>query len=308
MEHLSLGLVGYGKIAQDQHLPAILGNPAFQLNAVATLGQPCPRVDNFRSLDALLQQGPAIAAVSFCTPPQGRYAQVRQALLAGKHVLVEKPPCASLGEAMALVELARAQGVTCLFAWHSRFAPAVAPARQWLEGKALRSVAITWKEDVRTWHPGQAWIWQAGGQGVFDPGINALSIVTALLPGPLFVTAAQLQVPANHQAPIAARLQMTDAHGLPVTADFDWDHPQPDIWRVLIETNGGVLRLERGGAALFIDDVEQTLPAEAEYPSLYRHFQQLIERQASDADLQPLRLVADAFMAGSRTLVEAFHD
>lgn len=101
---------------------------------------------------------------------------------------------------------------------------------------------------------------------------------------------------------------MTDAHGLPVTADFDWDHPQPDIWRVLIETNGGVLRLERGGAALFIDDVEQTLPAEAEYPSLYRHFQQLIERQASDADLQPLRLVADAFMAGSRTLVEAFHD
>lgn len=165
MEHLSLGLVGYGKIAQDQHLPAILGNPAFQLNAVATLGQPCPRVDNFRSLDALLQQGPAIAAVSFCTPPQGRYAQVRQALLAGKHVLVEKPPCASLGEAMALVELARAQGVTCLFAWHSRFAPAVAPARQWLEGKALRSVAITWKEDVRTWHPGQAWIWQAGGKG-----------------------------------------------------------------------------------------------------------------------------------------------
>ena len=32
------------------------------------------------------------------------------------------------------------------------------------------------------WHPGQEWIWQAGGFGVFDPGINALSIVTRILP------------------------------------------------------------------------------------------------------------------------------
>ncbi|WP_455922727.1 Gfo/Idh/MocA family protein [Pseudomonas putida] len=308
MEHLSLGLVGYGKIAQDQHVPAILGNPAWHLQAVATLGQPCPGVANFSSLDALLRDGPALSAVSFCTPPQGRYAQVRQALLAGKHVLVEKPPCASLGEAMALVDLARTQGVTCLFAWHSRFAPAVAPARQWLQGRTLRKVAITWKEDVRKWHPGQAWIWQAGGQGVFDPGINALSIVTALLPQPLFVSSAELQVPANHQAPIAAQLRMTDAQGLPVTADFDWDHPEPDIWRIVVETEDGVLRLEQGGAALFIDDVAQPLPVEAEYPSLYRHFAQLIASQASDADLQPLRLVADAFMAGSRTLVAEFHD
>ena len=119
---------------------------------------------------------------------------------------------------------------------------------------------------------------------------------------------AELHVPANQQAPIAARLRMTDAHGLPVTAEFDWDHPEPDIWRIVVETEDGVVRLEQGGAALFIDEVAQPLPAEAEYPSLYQHFAQLIARQASDADLQPLRLVADAFMAGSRTPVAEFHD
>ncbi|MGC1329109.1 MAG: gfo/Idh/MocA family oxidoreductase, partial [Pseudomonas sp.] len=43
-------------------------------------------------------------------------------------------------------------------------------------------------------------------------------------------------------------------------------------------------------------------------PSLYQHFAQLIERRVSDADLQPLRLVADAFMAGSRNRVDEFHD
>ncbi|MDE1169098.1 MAG: Gfo/Idh/MocA family oxidoreductase [Pseudomonas sp.] len=308
MEPIKLALTGYGKIAQDQHVPAILGNSAFDLTAVATLGNPCPDVAHYTSLDALLAEQPEVQAVSFCTPPQGRYAQVRQALLAGKHVLVEKPPCASLGEAMALVELGRSQGVTCLFAWHSRFAPAVEVARQWLLGRSLRSVQIVWKEDVRKWHPGQQWIWQAGGQGVFDPGINALSIATALLPEPLFVTAAELRFPGNRQAPIAASLSMTDARGLAVSAEFDWDHTSEDIWRIVIETEDGTLRLEKGGAALYINNSAQPLPDEGEYPSVYRHFHQLIGAGQSDADLQPLRLVADAFMAGRRETVAPFID
>ena len=42
--------------------------------------------------------------------------------------------------------------------------------------RTIRTLTVAWKEDVRIWHPGQAWIWKAGGLGVFDPGINALSI------------------------------------------------------------------------------------------------------------------------------------
>ena len=177
MQPIRLGLVGYGKIAQDQHVPAINANPAFQLVSVATQGQPCAGVENFQSLSELLENGPHVDAIAFCTPPQGRFALVQQALAAGKHVLVEKPPCATLGEAMALVSQAEEQGVSGLFAWHSRYAPGVEAARDWLATRTLQSVQIDWKEDVRKWHPGQAWIWQPGGLGVFDPGINALSIV-----------------------------------------------------------------------------------------------------------------------------------
>jgi hypothetical protein len=43
-------------------------------------------------------------------------------------------------------------------------------------------VEIVWHEDVRKWHPGQQWIWEPGGFGVFDPGINALSIATRIFP------------------------------------------------------------------------------------------------------------------------------
>ena len=74
------------------------------------------------------------------------------------------------------------------------------------EGKRVRELRVTWKEDVRHWHPGQAWIWEPGGFGVFDPGINALSILTRILPSPIFVQSATLAVPANRAAPIAAEI------------------------------------------------------------------------------------------------------
>ncbi len=308
MSPIRLGVVGYGKIAQDQHVPALRDNPAFELAAVATLGAPCPGVAPFGSLRELLDQRPDIQAVAFCTPPQGRYAQVREALQAGKHVLVEKPPCASLGEAMALVELAAEKGVTCLFAWHSRFAAGVEAARAWLVGKRLQAVTVQWKEDVRKWHPGQQWIWQAGGLGVFDPGINALSIISHVLPEPLFVTHASLRFPGNRQAPIAADLTMSNATGLAVSAAFDWDHGHDELWQIEVRCAEGCLRLTHGGAHLLIDDVPQTLATTGEYPLLYRHFAQLIEAGRSDTDLQPLRLVADGFLLGERETVADFVD
>ena len=102
-----------------------------------------------------------------------------------------------------------------LFAtWHSRFAHAVAPARAWLDGRTVRSARISWKEDVRHWHPGQAWIWQPAGFGVFDPGINALSILTEILPGAFMVREATLTFPENRDTPIAATLGDDRRRGL----------------------------------------------------------------------------------------------
>lgn len=308
MQPIRLGLVGYGKIAQDQHVPAIQANPAFQLVAVATQGKPCAGVENFHSLGELLDNGPQLDAIAFCTPPQGRFALVQQALAAGKHVLVEKPPCATLGEAMELVSQAGRCGASALFAWHSRYAPGIEAAREWLSTRTLQSVQIDWKEDVRKWHPGQAWIWQPGGLGVFDPGINALSIATHLLPLPLFVESAELRVPENCQSPIAASIRMSDTRHLDIRAEFDFDHGHEELWSIEIRCTEGVLRLDNGGALLSIDGVRQAVSEEGEYAAVYRHFQQLIADKTCDLDLQPLRLVADSFFVGSRTRVKPFYD
>ncbi len=308
MQPIRLGLVGYGKIAQDQHVPAILANPAFTLVSVATQGRHCDGVENFKSLTELLEKGPQVDAIAFCTPPQGRFALVQEAIAAGKHVLVEKPPCATLGEAMELVKQVHEHRVSGLFAWHSRYAPGIEAARDWLATRTLESVKIQWKEDVRKWHPGQAWIWQPGGLGVFDPGINALSIVTHLLPLQLFVESAELRVPDNCQSPIAADIKMSDARHLDIRAEFDFDHGHDELWSIEIRGTEGVLRLDNGGALLSIDGVRQTVSEEGEYTAVYRHFLQLIGDRKSDLDLQPLRLVADSFFVGSRALVAPFYD
>ena len=306
MSAIKLGIVGVGKIATDQHLPAIAANGDFQLLASASRNATIPGLPGFTSIDEMLAQQPDIEAVALCMPPQHRYQAARAALLAGKHVFMEKPPGATLSEVEDLAKLAQAKGVTLFASWHSRHAPAVQVIKAFLAKHAPRQVQVIWKEDVRHWHPGQEWIWEAGGLGVFDPGINALSIVTEILPNAMFLKSGVLEFPANRDAPIAADLRFTDATGLAVHAAFDWRQTGKQSWEINVTTDAGELRMADGGAKLWIAGVAQELPEEGEYPSLYRHFASLVNSGRSDVDLSPLRHVADAFMLGKRKEVEAF--
>src|SRR3569833_2335761 len=218
MSELRLAIAGFGKIARDQHVPAIAGTEGVTLVAIASRNASLPGLPHFATIEDLLRDGPEIDAVALCTPPQVRRQQAVAALQAGKHVMLEKPPGAAVTELDPLITLAKKNSLTLFATWHSRYAPAVEPARAWLASRRIKSVHINWKEDVRVWHPGQGWIWEPGGLGVFDPGINALSILTKILPKPVFVNAAELAFPANCQAPIAANLTLTDIDGLPIRA------------------------------------------------------------------------------------------
>ncbi|KPF65595.1 Gfo/Idh/MocA family protein [Porphyrobacter sp. AAP60] len=293
---IRIAIVGLGKIARDQHLPAIKGDAGFALAAtVDPHAQPCDGVPHFRDLARLLDSDIAIDAVAICTPPQARYDQARMALQAGKHVLIEKPPASTVSAAQALATQAADTGVVLFAAWHSRFAHGVAPAREWLQGKTIRRVTIDWREDVRVWHPGQEWIFEAGGFGVFDPGINALSIATLLLPRPLIVEGGHLAVPENRAAPIAGYIQMHDSSGVPVTVTLDFLQQGPQTWDIAIDTDEGRLTLSQGGRILNLPD-RQSEGTDREYPEIYAAFSRAVAAGRSDADFAPLQLVADAFM------------
>lgn len=304
---IPLALVGIGKIAQDQHVPAIAADPDFELVAAVSRHGGVAGVPRFPDIDAFLAEGPA-AAVSLCVPPSVRTGIALKALAAGRDVMLEKPTAATLGEVEAMADAARASGATLFATWHSREAPGVAAARDWLGRRRITSASIVWKEDVRRWHPGQAWIWEPGGLGVFDPGINALSIATRVLPEPMHLTAADLFFPENRAAPIAASLGFRTSGGVPVAAEFDWRQTGPQTWDIEAETAAGLLRLSEGGSRLAIGGVERMAEPDREYRSLYARFVALAADGASDVDLAPLVLVADAFLLGRRCEVAAFED
>jgi D-galactose 1-dehydrogenase len=288
-------------------LPAIAGNRAFGL--AATVSPHDPGVDgvpHFASLDELLAGGPGSRCRGALHAAAGPPRSGQHALARGIHVFLEKPPGATLAEVAALHSQADRVGATLFAAWHSRFAAGVAPARAWLAERRIERAEITWREDVRVWHPGQAWIWEPGGLGVFDPGINALSIVTRILPRPIFLEAATLEIPANRAAPIAADLHFRDTGGAIVHMDLDWRQTGPQSWDIAVETDAGTLRLS-GGAVLTLPSGTQR-DEDHEYPGLYARFATLIRTGRSDVDIDPLRLVADAFLRGTRVSVDPFED
>ncbi len=304
---LKIGLIGLGKIAVDQHIPAVRANPKLELVAGCSPHNRPEGIRAYPSLAEMLDAHPEIEAVSICTPPQIRHAIAREAIAAGKHVFLEKPPAATLGEAEAIRHLAEERGVTLLASWHSRFAPAVQAARDWITQRPLKQVRIVWKENVRQWHPGQDWIFAPGGMGVFDPGINALSILTHLLGDSMMVKQADLHIPANCQAPIEVAMRMITARGISVHADFDFLQQDRQTWSIFAESNNGEkLALHGGGTTLEIDGAVVLQGKEAEYAGLYAHFHQLVHNGESDADFSPLRIVADAFMIGRRIEAPAY--
>ena len=306
MTVIRVAIVGLGKIARDQHISAIAETAGIELAATVSRNASINGIKHFATLDELLDRVPDIDAVALCTPPQGRQALAAAALKAGKHVLLEKPPGATVSELTPLIAEARQTGHTLFATWHSRFAPAVEAARAFLAGRQIRSVVVEWKEDVRVWHPGQAWIWEPGGFGVFDPGINALAILTRILPRPFFLTEAELSYPGNRAAPIAANLAFSDGTGLPILAEFDWRQTGPQTWDIRVETDAGRLTLSRGGSRLDHDDRTLVHEQQAEYRGIYQRFVELITSRVSDVDLSPLLHVADAFMLGRRRDVEPF--
>lgn len=304
MRPIRIAIIGFGKIAGDQHVPAIAANPRLELVGTSSRSGTGaePVFTDWREMLRAVEPD----AVAITTPPKPRYEIARESLESGVHVLLEKPPAATLSEVGDLACIAEGRQRTLYATWHARQNPAVAEAAGLLAGKRVASMEIRWHEDVRKWHPGQQWIWDSGGFGVFDPGINAFSIVTRIFPGALFVDTADLAFPAGSQTPIAAQIGfVSPAADGPLTCSLDWRRSAGEEWTIRIVTiNGDELLLSDGGERLSVNGEERAGPGPGEYPDVYRRLVQLIDERRSDVDARPLRLVADCLLAAKRSEVE----
>lgn len=300
---MKIALVGIGKIAMDQHVPSIASSGDWELAATVSRSGTVQGVPSYTSIDEFLANQPDVSVVSLCLPPVPRFEYAAACLRAGRHVMLEKPPGATLAEVHALEALASDAGVTLFATWHSRMAKGVQAAKTALAGKVVETAHIDWKEDVRHWHPGQDWVFEPGGMGVFDPGINALSILTEVLPAPIHLRHATLHTPLNRQTPIAAELTFTGG----VTASFDWLKQGEQLWEMKLTANDGtVVDLTEGGNRCAVDGADMPVAELGEYPALYAHLETLLRTGKSDVDLAPMVHVSDAMTLGERRVAPAF--
>jgi predicted dehydrogenase len=123
MRTLNVGLVGYGYAGKTFHAPVLAHTPGISLAAIMVRNPQQARADwpharLFDHVDALLAQDD-IDLVVIATPNDTHAALARQALLAGKHVVVDKPFTVTLDEARSLAELAAKCG-RLLSVFHNR--------------------------------------------------------------------------------------------------------------------------------------------------------------------------------------------
>ena len=308
-EPISIAVYGLGKIAFDQHIPAIECSDNFQLAATVSETKAIPGVPSFSSLQELAESRIEVDAVALCMPPHPRYHIALTVIEAGYDLLLEKPPCATVHESDAIFDAAQKAGVTIFASWHSRFAPMVDKAREWIVEKGCDNFQVVWNENILKWHPGQKWVSQSGGFGVLDPGVNALSIIDVVFDADFSFEEIVFHKPSNWETPIAASFRMRAQSGFVGEVDFDWLTSGKDVWEIRFFSGSNKMVLSHGGHKMFVngEPVKAQLPHTDEYTALYNHFAELLRTRISDFDTAPLRFIERLYEGARWKEVEAFN-
>jgi scyllo-inositol 2-dehydrogenase (NADP+) len=178
MQQYSVGLIGYGLGGSTFHAPIIDAVPGLRLARIASRSARPETRDRYPGVQldetpqAMLDD-PSIALIVVCTPNASHYALAKAALMAGKHVVVDKPFVLSSSEGEELVALARQKGVQLSVYQNRRWDGDFLTLRRTLEAGDLGAVhtyrahfdryapqvKVRWKEQAQ---PGAGVLWDLG--------------------------------------------------------------------------------------------------------------------------------------------------
>jgi predicted dehydrogenase len=133
-----------------------------------------------------------VDAVYIGTPHSTHFSYAREALLAGKHVLCEKPLTMTADEARELGRLAAEHGVFLMEAMWTKFSPAVQRAVEIVQSGAIgevRFVQAGLGYPVPADGPPRFWDAALGGGALYDLGVYAIALAHTFLGSPVAVTA-----------------------------------------------------------------------------------------------------------------------
>jgi predicted dehydrogenase len=197
-----VGLIGLGEIGQV-HAAAIRRSPVARLAAVADtaagLLQPFAADGLPAYQDAAeLIADPRVGTVSVCLPHDLHFPVARQALQAGKNVLVEKPLAIDPGQCQQLIDAARASGAKLGVSHNQVFYAAHVETKRLIDTGAIgRPVLIRLRLGMGPmyggWRDSPA---QTGGGLLIEAGVHRIYLALHLF-GPVRDVHAVLDVPRD---------------------------------------------------------------------------------------------------------------
>src|SRR5437899_6849543 len=184
---LNVGLVGFGFAGQVFHAPVIRAVAGLRLAAIV---QRRGGIDFVHSVEDLLTRD--IDLVVIATPNTSHYPIAKQCLLAGRHVVVDKPFTPTLAEAEELVQVAKQQRRIVTVYQDRRYTGDFATVQQVVGEGALGRVVTfeshfdrfrpelkpnAWREQA---HPGSG-VWFDIGPHLFDQALLLFGVPEAIV-------------------------------------------------------------------------------------------------------------------------------
>ena len=226
----ALGAGGFGLFALQQFLQI----PGVQLKGIAGTHREAALamakrfgVTDLVDADALLDN-PDIDLIYIATPPFLHFSQAKAALLAGKHVLCEKPLAMSVAQADELLALARERDLLCIANLMQRYNPLAHAVARLVESRLLGECLHGWFENyasdegLREDH----WFWDPRKSGgiFIEHGVHFFDLFEGWL-GPGEVVAAQRSLRPGSD--VEDTVQCTVRHASGPLVNFHHSFTQP---------------------------------------------------------------------------------
>jgi predicted dehydrogenase len=222
---LQVAVVGYGYWGPNL-VRNVVASTAMELAALCELDH--KRADAFRArmpgvrvesdFEALLLDA-SIDAVIVATPPATHYALCKRALLAGKHVLVEKPMAKTSAEARELQQIADQRGLVMMPGHTFLYSPAVNKVRDLINEDAVGEVYFVTSSRMNLGN------YQADGV-VCDLAPHDLSILMHWLDRPVVQVAAAARTIFQDHVTETAFITLTFQDGANANIQISWLAPR----------------------------------------------------------------------------------
>lgn len=187
MSTLGIALVGAGNIAQNVHLPILSKLPGVRLVSICDRSVSKARIlaERYkvghvgRSIDDALKLDD-VQAVFITTSTDAHSELARKAIMAGRHVFVERPVARTLQETIDVRSAAHESGVQVMVGMNHRFRPDVVHMKNAVERGELGAVSYVKAGWVKQRSTDARWLAQAdksGGGVLVDLGVVVLDMI-----------------------------------------------------------------------------------------------------------------------------------